>query len=152
MGKKRIAWSDRFLNLALVAAGLLAILLLYAFGTRVLAPRVDPHREANVPDLVGEIIQVEVRNGCGVADLAGIATQFLRRNGFDVVETGNYERTDVQFSKVVDRIGDVESALKVARMMGIPEQRVEQEVREDFFLDASVIIGHDYKSLRPFRE
>ena len=152
MGKTRISWRNRFLNLALVTAGLLAILLLYAFATRVLAPRVDPHRESEGSELVGRIIQVEVRNGCGVTDLAAIATQFLRRHGFDVVETGNYSRSDVQFSRVVDRVGDMESAIKVARILGIPEDRVEQELREDLFLDASIIIGHDYQSLRPFRQ
>lgn len=152
MPRNRGAWANRFLNLALVAAGLLAIFLLYAFGTRILAPRVDPHRESDASSLVGHIIQVEVRNGCGVPGLAGKATQFLRQHGFDVVETGNYTRYDLQFSKVVDRIGDLESARKVARVLGIDEARVEQEVDTGFFLDASVVIGMDYSGLRPFEE
>ncbi len=152
MARIRGAWANRFLNLALVAAGLLAIFLLYAFGTRILAPRVDPHRESAESSLVGHIIQVEVRNACGVPGLAGTATQFLRQHGFDVVETGNYHRSDLQFSKVIDRIGDLESALKVARVLGIDEARVEQDVDTGFFLDASVVIGMDYSGLRPFEE
>lgn len=150
MGRSRISWVNRFLSLALVVGGLLAVLLLYAFGMRVLTPRVDPQRESENSALVGHTIQVEVRNGCGVRDLAAIATQFLRRHGFDVVETGNYSRSDVLFSKVVDRVGDPASAIKVARILGIPEERVEQDVQEELFLDASIIIGHDYQSLRPF--
>ncbi len=139
------------MTVSLILAGLVAAFLLYAFGVRVLAPRVDPNRAAPDSDLVGRIIQIEVRNGCGVPDLAAITTQYLRRHGFDVVETGNYERSDVRRSKVIDRVGDLESAAKVARALGLPEDRVVQDVNTELFLDASVVIGADYEIMKPLR-
>ncbi len=151
MVNRKAVWSNRLLTLLLVAAGILAALLLYAFGVRALAPRVDPDREIVGGELVGRIIQIEVRNGCGVPDLAAITTDFLREQGFDVVETGNYVRSDVRRSRVIDRTGDRESAIKVARVLGLPEDRVEQEINPDLYLDASVVIGMDYQTLKPLQ-
>jgi hypothetical protein len=39
----------------------------------------------------------------------------------------------------------------VAEALGLPPERVRREVRRQYYLDASVIIGDDYKQLRPFQ-
>lgn len=137
-------------NAAIGVLGVVAIALAYSLVTRVLAPRVDPVRENNAGELVGDIIQVEVRNGSGVSGLAAHTTLFLRDHGFDVVEVGDYESFDVSHSKVIDRVGDLPSARKVAVVLGIAEDRVEQDIRPEYYLDASVVIGLDYETLRPF--
>ena len=143
-------WTDRLLTVVLAALGLTAIVLMYSLGTRYLAPRVDSNREQNPRELVGEIIQVEVRNASGVPDLARQATAFLRARGFDVVEVGNYEEVGLSRSRVIDRVGDRTAALKVARAVGIADEQVVEEVEPDYYLDASVVIGLDYESLAPF--
>ena len=145
-------WRNVGMNAALVVLGLLVIVLLYALATRIFSPGVDPTREANPGGLVGDIIQVEVRNGCGVAGLGSTATHFLRSKGFDVVEVGNHTSFDQAQSVVVDRVGNLEAAKKVAAVMGIPEDRVLQDLRPDYFLDASIILGQDYQTLSPFAE
>lgn len=150
MGSRRSKLASLSTSAAIVVFGVLVLALAYSLVTRVLAPRVDPVREENTGQLVGEIIQVEVRNGCGVAGLAARTTLFLRDHGFDVVEVGDYESFDVALSKVVDRVGDLASARKVAAVLGIPEDRVEQDIRPEYYLDASVVIGRDYEALRPF--
>ncbi len=150
MGSGRYRWSGIAMNVVLVVLGVAAILLVYGLVTRITAPRVDPNREMNPAQLIGEIIQVEVRNGCGIAGLAGRTTMYLRRHGFDVVEVGDHTSFDEERSMVIDRVGDLESATKVANVLGIPEDRIRQEIRPDYFLDASVVIGKDYESLRPF--
>lgn len=150
MGGRFAKWGGRLANAVLIVLGLVLIVLLYSMVTRALAPRIDPIREAETGGLVGDIIQVEVRNGCGIAGLAATTTMFLRDHGFDVVEVGDYESFDVAESRVVDRVGDLASARKVAALLGIPEERVVQEIRPEYYLDASVIIGRDYESLRPF--
>jgi len=63
---------------------------------------------------------------------------------------GDHATFDVQQSRVIDRVGDLRSAKKVAAALNIPEERVVQEIRRDYYLDASVIIGHDYAQLEPF--
>lgn len=147
-------WGARLRNAALNAAlgvlGLVVVFLLYALVLRAVTPRTDPSRVSESTPLVGQIIQVEVRNGCGVDHLAAEATQFLRDRGFDVVEVGNHSSFDQQRSLVVDRIGDLQSARKVAKALGLPPDRVRQNIDKRLYLDASVIIGHDYDEMRPF--
>ena len=152
MGSARSRWSGFLLNTLLAVLAVVLIVLVYGFATRFLTPRVDPVRETNPARLIGDIIQVEVRNGCGIAGLAADATMYLRRQGFDVVEVGDYSSFDEEHSFVVDRVGDMESAVKVAHALGIPEERVVQEIRLDYYLDASVVLGKDYETLRPFSD
>jgi hypothetical protein len=150
MGSGRLRLSGIAMNTVLAVLGVLVIFLVYGLVTRFLAPRVDPVRDANPAQLVGEIIQVEVRNGCGVTGLAARTTMYLRRHGFDVVEVGDYHSFDEERSKVIDRVGDLASAMKVATVLGIPEEQVVQEIRLDYFLDVTIVIGKDYATLRPF--
>ncbi|ARA94596.1 MAG: LytR family transcriptional regulator [Bacteroidetes bacterium] len=140
----------RLLNVALVLLGLLTLVLLYALVTRAFTPRVDPGREDNPAHLVGEIIQVEVRNACGIDGLAAETTRYLRRRGFDVVEVGDHTSFDLEHSLVVDRVGDPAAAQKVANALGISADYIVQDINLDYYLDASVLIGKDYASLTPF--
>jgi len=151
------AWSSRFsnglLNIALAVGGLGVLVLLYAFATRTLFPGPTPERpDADTSDLVGTIIQVEVRNGAGVDHLAERTTQYLRNQGFDVVDVGNHSSFDQKRSVVIDRDGNPEAARNVAEALGIPPERVRKDLKPQYYLDASVILGHDYKQLRPFQE
>ncbi|MEM1096186.1 MAG: LytR C-terminal domain-containing protein [Bacteroidota bacterium] len=138
--------------ISLVVIGVLVLVLGYALVAQLLRPPADPYREDNPTGLVGDIIQVEVRNGCGISGIADVTRGFLRAGGFDVVEVGNYERFDVGTSYVVDRVGDLEAARKVANALGISEAQVRQEIRADYFLDASIVLGADYETLLPFRD
>mgnify|MGYP006425911723 CR=1 FL=1 len=142
--------SNGLLNAALVLFGLVVLVLLYALVTRTVGTRTDPVRASNPAELVGTIIQVEVRNGAGVDHLAAEMTQFLRDRGFDVVEVGNHSSFNQEHSVVIDRVGDMESAQRVAAALGVPPERVQQHIRRDYYLDASIIIGQDYKTLEPF--
>ena len=149
------SWQARvkngLLNAGLLVVGLSVMVLLYGLVTRTLVPSPDPQRTSAATELVGSIIQVEVRNGAGVDRLAAETTHFLRERGFDVVDVGNYESFQQERSVVIDRVGDPEAARKVAKALGLPADRVQQDIRRQYYLDASVIIGHDYEQLRPFQ-
>lgn len=151
MAQKTSRRSTIGLNAALVVGTLLMMVLLYALATRLALGRIDPVREANPGELVGDIIQVEVLNACGVSGLAGRATRYLRRQGFDVVSTGNHGPSPLETTVVVDRVGNPEAARQIARALGLPDDRVIQELRPDYYLDASLLIGQDYATLRPFQ-
>jgi hypothetical protein len=150
MSSWRRRLKNGLLNALLIALGLGVLVLVYALVTRTTQPRPEPSRASSSTKLVGDIIQVEVLNGAGVDHLASQTTVFLRDQGFDVVSTGNAASFDHEHSVVIDRVGDVESAERVARALGIPAERVRQEVRTDYYLDASVILGEDYRQLHPF--
>lgn len=142
---------NALLNAGLAVVGLSVMVLLYGLVTRTLIPAPDPRRSSDSTDLVGSIIQVEVRNGAGIDHLAAETTHYLRERGFDVVDVGNYASFQQEQSVVIDRVGDLEAARKVAEALGLPADRVRQDIRRQYYLDASVIIGHDYKQLRPFQ-
>ncbi len=148
------AGSHRALNAALVIFGIGALVLLYAFVQRAFfpSPVPDPTREANPANLVSEIIQVDVRNGCGVTGIAAETTEYLRAHGFDVVSSGNYASFNQPESFVIDRVGNLDAARKVAAALGIPPDHVRQEIRPGYYLDATVVIGEDYRALGPFEE
>lgn len=150
------SWRSRtrniLLNTALLVGGLGVMVLLYALVTRTLLTSPSPTRPSEAAEkLVGSIIQVEVRNGAGIDGLAARTTQYLRERGFDVVDVGNAASFDREHTVVIDRVGDRAAARKVAKALGVPARRVQQEIRPQYYLDASIILGHDYKQLRPFQ-
>src|SRR5690606_41535673 len=102
--------------------------------------------------LEGDVIQVEVRNGAGEAGLAATVTRYLRRRGFDVVESGNWTAFDEAETIIIDRIGNPEAVARVANALGLPRERIREDLRDDLFLDASVVIGHDFPTLPPFQD
>jgi len=98
-----------------------------------------------------DIVQVEVLNGCGIGGVADRFTDQLRAKGADVVKIGNYISNDIGETLVIDRIGNIANAYKVARMLGVKNENVIQQMNKDYFLDVSVIIGRDYFNLTPFK-
>ena len=139
-------WTDGLLNVALVAGGVLVLLLLYGFVSRTVVPRTTPTRAA-VEDL--SRIKVEVRNGSAADGLASQATAHLRRRGFDVVGVGNAARQPT--SSVVVRAGTAADARHVAQALGLePEAVVTGGPANDYALDVTVTLGADYPALAPF--
>ncbi|HLR30917.1 MAG TPA: LytR C-terminal domain-containing protein [Fodinibius sp.] len=135
------------LNTAIGFLSLLLVLLVFGLFTRLIYPRIENQRSEQDSELIGKIIQLEVLNGCGVPGLADTFTSTLRKNGFDVVETGNFENFDMSKTIIIARTIDAKNARRVADALGIKAQNVIVEASKDFYLDATVVIGSDYKSL-----
>ena len=138
-------------SLGLLAALLLLVFLAYALFVRFGTPRVDPLRESNPGDLEGARIQVEVLNGSGVDRLAALARTYLRERGFDVIAVGNYARSDVEESFILDHVGDRPAAEKVAAAIGLPPDRIEDASSPDALHDVSLVLGMDYELLKPYK-
>ncbi|WP_372636147.1 LytR C-terminal domain-containing protein [Fodinibius sp.] len=135
------------LNAAIGFLSLLLVLLIFGLFTRLVYPRIENQRSEDDSELIGKIIQLEVLNGCGVPGLANTFTSALRKNGFDVVETGNFKNFDMTETVVIARTTDEKNARRVAEALGIRPGNVFVEASEDFYLDATVVIGSDYESL-----
>jgi hypothetical protein len=136
----------------LVLATLFAVVLAYGMVVRFATPRVDPLRESNAAHLQGDRIQIELLNGCGVDNLAADARLFMRDRGFDVVGVGNFEVSDVPETYLIDHIGDGVAARKVASSLGIGADRIRSDQESAALLDVTVVIGHDYRSLRIYAD
>lgn len=103
----------------------------------------------NQPNLA---IQADVQNGTSEKGVAAKFTEFLRKNGLDVVEMGNFKSNDEEKTVVIDRSGDINKAKRVARLLGVNERNVIQQINTSLYLDVTVIIGKDFKELNPYKE
>lgn len=139
--------NDLALNALIGFLTVLLLFLMFALGTRVFYPRIETQRSQVEMPLIGAIIQVEVMNGCGVAGVAQKFTGLLRKNGFDVVESGNFETFDVQNTLIIDRTGNLENARRLATALGVADQYIIQEISSQYFLDATIVIGSDFNRL-----
>ena len=140
--------SNLVLNAVIGFLSLLLVFLLIALTTRVIYPRIQNQRSNNQKKLIGKVIQISVLNGCGVQGIANRFTNRLRQDGFDVVQSGNFNTFDVTHSMVIDRSGNMENARKVAQALGIKRKNIIQETSSDYYLDATVVIGSDYEKLK----
>lgn len=148
MAKNNSETNSFALNAVIGFLSLLLVLLVFGLFTRIVYPRIENQRVEQDPKLIGKVIQLEVLNGCGVPGLANDVTSTLRKNGFDVVETGNFKNFDMQNTVVIARTFNKQNAQRVADALGVKNENVFIEASEDFYLDATVVIGSDYKSLK----
>jgi len=136
------------LNILIAILIPVVVYLSYAFIQRTfLDPSVETMREGEE----GGIIQLDVMNGCGDPGMASRCSSYLRERGFDVVEMRNYRTFDVDESIVIDRNGERENAVRVARALGIGEDNIIQQINQDYYVDVTVVIGKDYGELRPYK-
>ena len=145
--KRNLSNQDLYFNAIISFLAVLLVVLLVSLFTRIVYPRIVTERENENSVLISEIIQIEVLNGCGVNGIANNFTSLLRINGFDVVETGNFDNFDVKKSMVISRSGTMKHAYQIAKVLGIEEVHVLREESDDYYLDASIVIGADYESL-----
>ncbi len=140
--------NNLFLNAAIGFLSVLLITLVVALFFRFLLPRISNARSDINQELVSTVIQLEVLNGCGVPGIASTFTSALRNNGFDVVDSGNFERFDVQKSFVISRSNSTDNAKQVAAALGINEENIITEASPDYYLDVTVVIGNDFNQLK----
>jgi len=135
-----------FLNGLIGVLALVVVVMAYSFVSRhILHPPVDAKKSG------GSVIQLDVLNGCGASGAATSITAYLRSRGYDVVEMRNYKTFDVAESMVIDRTGNRKEAEKVAAAMGIAQENLLVQISPDYYVDVSVVIGKDYKSLKPLQ-
>jgi len=135
-----------WLNVSIGFAGILCLILVVSLLIRIFSPRVENERTDD-SFLIQNIIQVEVLNGAGASGIATRFTNTLRESGFDVVETGNFEHFNVKKSYVISRIDNSENARRIAQVLNIDKEQIIVLASNDFFLDATIVIGADWKDL-----
>ena len=143
--------SNFFYNLIIIFLGIVIFLLVYSIILKI-KDKEDADRELANKNRTAPIIQLEVLNGCGISGVAEKFTDYLRNNNFDVVQTGNYISFDVEKTMVIDRTGNKANAFKVADALGIDHKNVIQQINNDYILDVSLIIGKNFKQLKPYNQ
>jgi hypothetical protein len=95
--------------------------------------------------------QIGILNGCGVDGLASRAKKYMDGLKFDVVDVGNYDST-VKKSFIIDRVGDWDAAIRSAEAFGINDSLIFEKIDSSKYLKNTIIIGMDYKEMKPFKQ
>ncbi len=147
--RRSFSWKGTASNGFIAAFAVVVLFLIWSFVNRMF---IDPPVE---PEVVqggkAHTIQLDVLNGSGTPKLSRRFTDYLRSRGFDVVEMGNYKDSRIEQTRVIDRAGNLTAAQQVAEALGVPKERVTQQIDRTAYLDVSVIIGKDYRSLKPLQ-
>ena len=120
--------------------------------------------DANYPDLstlitktkyekkTGHKIQIEIRNGCGVSNLARMYTDFLREKGLDVLDSKNADHFNYLETQILHHRGNLKRAKELANILMIEDSKIIEDKNELLFYDLTLIIGKDYITLPSYRE
>lgn len=138
--------------LAVVILGFFASMIWRVFMNREPAQS-SPEAVTESAESVQETIRIEVLNGCGERGIAAKFTDYLRSEGFDVVNTGNYRNFDVDSSFVIDRRSMRNLyGTRLASSLGISSHRVEPILSEEMSLEATLVLGKDYQNLQGYTQ
>lgn len=144
-----------FSDVLLVVAVLLVLALGYGACARLVTPPGSASTAAAERVREGEVVgdvQVEILNGTMEDGLAARTRAHLRAfGGIDVVDTRNAPDRTQDTTVVIDRVGNLPAARRVAQALGLPPSRVRSDPRSDLFVDATVLLGADYPTLAPFQ-
>ena len=112
-------------------------------------PPAAPIAQSATPRVAGTF-RVAVLNGCGAAQVAARMTRKARTLELDVIDEGNAVSFGFLESVVIDRIGDLARARRVAEALGIPHAI--QQISDDAYRleDVTIIVGRDYERLGLF--
>ena len=95
---------------------------------------------------------MEIRNGCGIPNLARMYTDFLRDAGLDVLDSKNADHFNYLETKILFHRGDLKRALVLADILMIDKNKIIEDLDETLFYDLTLIIGKDYIDLPSYRE
>lgn len=137
--------TNLFFIIASVILAVIAVFLLYSVLEKTGIISFTNNKDIK-PQNVQQLIQVEVLNGCGVTGVGDGLTDVLRAKGIDVVKTGNYRSFDIENTFIIDRLGKIETANRVADSLSLDKRFIITEKNKSYFLDLTIVIGKDYKN------
>ena len=138
-----------FLNSSIVVLFLINFYLIF-----LLTVKLSSHTKTDTSNIFVDSIrtvQVEVLNGCGKVGVGEKSVDFLRKHRMDVVQTGNYISFNVPNTLIVDRGNNMERAKYIANLLSVDTSHILRQYNRNYYLDVSVILGKDYKSLSFFK-
>ena len=102
-------------------------------------------------EITGHKITVEIHNGCGIPKLANLYTEFLRSEGFDVIDSRNANNFDYTKTQILHHQGDKARALSLSKTMKIDESLITKKKTPYLIHDLTLILGCDYQQLNSYQ-
>jgi hypothetical protein len=134
-------WKARLLDGGIILATAVVCIFVFSFSTRLSYSDSEKHE----PPV---IVHVQVLNGCGRPGLARRAADQLSelavgRMRFDVIDIGNFDRTSIRKSFVINRGMTVEEVetIVAAMALGIMDIRTSTAEFNDLGVDLTFVLG-----------
>ncbi len=102
-------------------------------------------RHAGGNNIEGQSFRIEVLNGTGERGLAQKVAVALKMKGIDVFETGNAKNFSYDRSILISRKKNSQFK-QLGKLLGC--KRLIEQLKEDGHVDATLILGADYKKLK----
>ena len=148
--KKNKTIKDYTKIIFLVLLSSMVLVMLSSFVNRVfISPPVESVKDNVTKQLEPQQIQLNIMNANGIDGTAATARKYLRQRGFDIVRVHN-NLTLEDSTYIIDCAGDINSAKKVDYAIGIDPQRIITKKDPSLFVSCAVIVGKDFKSLKPW--
>ncbi len=114
----------------------------YIFTTEAPLPQ---HAEDPATRLAEEAAVIKVMNGTTTAGLAALTSDYLRQQGFQVMEPANADRSDYTESLIIVYTGKTYTGEYLANILGLPPTAVVHGPDPNADHDISLILGTDYQ-------
>tara|TARA_B100001750_G_C15342210_1_gene512848 strand:+ start:70 stop:555 length:486 start_codon:yes stop_codon:yes gene_type:complete len=101
----------------------------------------------------GYKVQINVLNGCGTKGIADLYTNFLRNQGYDVIDYGNASHFEYNETKlIIHNKNHKEFIYEIVDLLKINPQHLEYNYNKNIFYDLTLIVGSDYNNLPSYDE
>tara|TARA_A100000164_G_scaffold253086_1_gene225401 strand:- start:928 stop:1374 length:447 start_codon:yes stop_codon:yes gene_type:complete len=103
-------------------------------------------------DLAGYKIQVSIENGCGKYGIAKLYTNFLRKNGYDVIDFKNSDNFDYKNTQLIFHKRDYSIyANEIIDLLKINPNFVQYNHSENNYYQITLILGQDYNKIDSYK-
>ena len=156
--KKSKGYSLPRINPILIILSMIILLFIGSFifeinedNTRKYQPNLGKLLKKNsYENKTGHRITLSIQNGCGENNIAFMYKNFLREEGFDVMDTKNAQNFNYESSKVILHTDNIEIANYISALMGINDSLINIKYDDNLVVDATLIIGKDFDKLSSY--
>jgi LCP family protein required for cell wall assembly len=111
-----------------------------------LAPTANPATDNSNPAVKTENAHIRVENGTYTEGLAARTADLLKSQGFNVTDFASADRFDYTQSMIVAYTDKTQTAVELAKALGLPTSAITTAVSTGDGIDIRVILGNDYQA------
>ena len=103
-------------------------------------------------EIIGYKIQVSIENGCGKSGIAKLYTNFLRKNGYDIIDYKNADNFDYKNTKLIFHKRDYSAySNEIIELLKINPNHVSYNYNENTYYQITLILGEDYNKIDSYK-
>ncbi|MEA1986362.1 MAG: LytR C-terminal domain-containing protein [Candidatus Marinimicrobia bacterium] len=96
-------------------------------------------------------VVIEIINGNGVTGVCEKYKDYFTRKGVDVINVGNADNFNYKKTIIYLHTDSYKKARKISKLLGVEVNTVLEETTPAVNCDISVVLGKDYRELKPYK-